>query len=72
MNFVLLEKGGNTLNNSSETAALLTSPVKFALLSDMVDGRFRMLDAEDPLDNLLNQNVYDIQDLLELEAEEPQ
>jgi hypothetical protein len=31
-----------------------------------------MLDAEDPVDNLLNQNVYDIQDLLELEAEEPQ
>ena len=39
MNFVLLEKGGNALNNSAETAALLTSPVKFSLLADMVDGR---------------------------------
>ena len=69
MNFVLLEKGGNALNNSAETAALLTSPVKFALLADMVDGRFRILDAEDPLDNVLHQNYYDILDLLELDAE---
>ena len=70
MHFVLLEKDGNTINNSVETAALLTSPVKFALLADMVDGRFRMLDSEDPIDNILNQNYYDILDLLELEAEE--
>jgi len=70
MHFVLLEKDGNTINNSAETAALLTSPVKFALLADMVDGRFRMLDSEDPIDNILNQNYYDILDLLELEAEE--
>ena len=70
MNFVLLEKGGNALNNSAETAALLTSPVKFSLLADMVDGRFRILDSEDPIDNVLNQNYYDILDLLELEVEE--
>ena len=70
MNFVLLEKGGNSLNNSAETAALLTSSVKFSLLADMVDGRFRILESEDPIDNVLNQNYYDILDLLELEVEE--
>ena len=70
MNFVLLEKGGSSLNNSAETASLLTSTEKYELLTDMLDARFRIIDAEDPIDNVLDQNIYDIMDMLEEEAEE--
>ena len=70
MNFVLLEKGGSSLNNSAETASLLTSTEKYKLLTDMLDARFRIIDAEDPVENVLDQNIYDIMDILEEEAEE--
>ena len=36
----------------------------------MLDARFRIIDAEDPVENVLDQNIYDIMDILEEEAEE--
>ena len=67
IHFTLLEQNGNSSFNSTAGSALLTTPVKFSLLAKMLDGKIQIMNAEPPIDNVLNQNYYDILDLIETE-----
>ena len=67
IHFTIMEQNGNSSYNSTAGSALLTTPVKFSLLAKMLDCKIQIMNAEPPIDNVLNQNYYDILDLIEAE-----
>lgn len=69
MNFILADQSP-LFNNGKERAALMTSRIKFFLLTRMIKGRFRVIESIDPVKNELNQNIHSIQDLFEENAQE--